>query len=268
VSIAVKMAKLAYIGGYGRSGSSLLEYLMTASPQVVGCGEVTNCLRKRRKSCTCRQAAEHCSVWSLFFASEQARDWTHVDLTLALLNHVSSSYELMVDSSKTAWWSIAVPFKLRQRLGKNFELIHLVRDPRAVCWSSIQSKQKHAMRSNHVLGCIWSTLGWWTANLSCECFGWLHPDQYVRVRYEDLARSPAEVLEKLFAKLLPGVAWDPEKIGSIDNRHQLHGNRMRKRPLSVQMVQEDVRWRKEMPFGYHRLVASLSWTLLGRYGYS
>jgi hypothetical protein len=34
------MTKLVYIGGFGRSGSTLLEVLMAANPEVVACGQV------------------------------------------------------------------------------------------------------------------------------------------------------------------------------------------------------------------------------------
>ncbi len=49
------MTKLVYIGGYGRSGSTLLEYLLTQQPTVVACGEVERHLRRfgKRKICTC-----------------------------------------------------------------------------------------------------------------------------------------------------------------------------------------------------------------------
>jgi hypothetical protein len=269
-SIATQLAKLAYIGGYGRSGSTLLEYLMTANPKVVACGEVASCLGKKQKlRCTCSQTVKQCSVWRFLYAlSSQASDWTHRDLTVALLEYVSSDYEIMIDSSKTAWGAMTTPFTLRQRLGKDFNLIHLVRDPRAVCWSSIQSKRKRAALSNRTLRCIWSALGWWLANLSCEYFRRLYPDQYVRVRYEDLARSPSEVLQTLLTRVLPGVAWNPKNIGRSDNRHQLHGNRMRRRQLSsFQAVREDVRWMNEMPLRYRRLVTALSWPLRRIYGY-
>ena len=41
------MTKLVYIGGYGHSGSTLLEYLLAASPETVACGEVASVLRDR-----------------------------------------------------------------------------------------------------------------------------------------------------------------------------------------------------------------------------
>ena len=43
------MAKLVYIGGYGQSGSTLFEYLMTANPDAVACGEIVNGWERARK---------------------------------------------------------------------------------------------------------------------------------------------------------------------------------------------------------------------------
>jgi hypothetical protein len=40
------MPQLVYIGGYGRSGSTLLETLMAASPDVIACGETVGVLGK------------------------------------------------------------------------------------------------------------------------------------------------------------------------------------------------------------------------------
>jgi len=61
-------AKLVYIGGYGRSGSTLLEYLLAAHPEVVACGEIERHLRvfARRRTCTCGEPARHCQVWGEF----------------------------------------------------------------------------------------------------------------------------------------------------------------------------------------------------------
>ena len=95
----------------------------------------------------------------------------------------------------------------------------------------------------------------------------MYPQAYIRVRYEDVARSPRESIEQLVQRLLPGHAWQLAEIGLQDNRHQLYGNRMRRRPVSFANVREDVRWTSQMPAAYRRLVEWLSWFLRGRYGY-
>jgi hypothetical protein len=98
------LAKLIYIGGYGRSGSTLLEYLLAAHPAVVACGEVERHLRSfgRKKVCTCGRRAKYCPVWGAFQHKKgRLKGFDHEQLVFALLEHVSGDYAAMVDSSKS-----------------------------------------------------------------------------------------------------------------------------------------------------------------------
>jgi hypothetical protein len=268
------MPTLVYIGGYGHSGSTLLECLMAASPKVVACGEVSSVLAKRYKKkrlCTCGRAAQDCSIWGRFSLpsrSDGRSSWTHRSLSLALFEQVSEAYSVMTDSSKTAWSSAKAPFALRRELGMNFQLVHVVRNPRGVCWSIIRKAERGSPPfSERILKCFISTAGWWIANLACEIFGWLYPDQYTLIRYEDLARSPHAALGHLFAKLSLDSGSELAEITAGGNRHQLFGNRMRHRPLSLSCVQEDTRWKVEMPAFYRLFVAFFSWPLRSKYKY-
>ena len=247
------MTKLVYIGGYGRSGSTLLEYLLTASAEVVACGEVAAVVRRgphTKRNCTCGRKAKQCPVWHFLDprASAAQNGWSHADLSLALIERFSNRYTLMIDSSKTSWDAAGAPFSLRHRLGRDFHFVHIVRDPRAVCWSAIRRGDRRASGlTNHLLRSAWTTLGWWAANLTCEAFRRLHPKQYLRIRYEDLARSPRDELHRLFERMSPGLEIDITEPGSSDNRHQLYGNRMRHQQVSLTDVAEDARWKAEMP---------------------
>ena len=109
------MTKLVYIGGYGHSGSTLLEYLLAASPKVVACGEVASVLRERGRKgkCTCGRQVTLCPVWGSLLASTEALDgMTHERLARALVAQDGGAHAVLVDSSKTAWRSAAVPFRL------------------------------------------------------------------------------------------------------------------------------------------------------------
>jgi hypothetical protein len=267
------VTKLIYIGGYGRSGSTLLEYLLTASPAVVACGEVGRHFERfgRIKSCTCGRAMQDCPLWGAFqHGSGVPAGWDHEKLTLAMLAHLSNDYAVMVDSSKTAWGSLFMPFRLRKRLGEDFLLVHLVRDPRAVCWSMIRTSQRHKdarLTSAPVARCLRTAAGWTIANVACEAFGWRHRKQYKRLHYEDLARSPQKVLQEILEKVSVQPPANLEQRGSFDNRHQLYGNSMRFKPLSLKDVREDAAWKTEMPKGVRRLATSLCWHLGAKYGY-
>jgi hypothetical protein len=267
------LAKLVYIGGFGRSGSTLLEYLLTSDPEVVACGEVARHLHKfrARRDCTCGRPAADCPVWGPFqIGRENAKGLDHQTLTLALLKQVSDAFPVMVDSSKTAWGSALVPLRLRRSLGCDFLLVHLVRDPRAVCWSTIRTaprRRKSAAPSTPAARCLHTIIGWTAANLACEIYGWLHPDSYLRVRYEDLTHAPLKVL----AQVLGAVGLQPpanfQVSETVDNRHQLYGNRMRFTAVSLVELREDTAWKGAMPRAYRVIASVLCWPLAARYGY-
>jgi hypothetical protein len=269
------VAKLIYIGGYGRSGSTLLEYLLTTHPSLVACGEVQRSFFrfevKKERLCTCGQTLPACPVWGPF-----RRRWDELkglpvdELTLVLLESVSADYEVMVDSSKTAWGSFSIPWRLSRRIGRDFLLVHLVRDPRGVCWSSIRTpwrSKKSRRPSPPIITALRAAVGWTAANLACEIFRWRHPDRYLRVRYDDLVRTPHEVIGTILHRM--GVTPPESRLlsESNGNRHQLHGNAMRFKSLSLSDVKKDVAWRTAMPKAYRFLVTILCWPLSLRYGY-
>lgn len=265
------LTKLVYIGGYGRSGTTLLEYLLTESPGVVACGEIARHLQRfgSRKTCTCGRALKDCPVWGTFdHRTGKLTKPEHETLALALLASLSG-YTAMVDSSKTAWGSLLVPFRLQKRLGRDFLLIHLVRHPTAVCWSTMRTPRRR--RDSRLLfipsiRCLRTAIGWTVANTASEIFGWLYPSNYIRLRYEDLTRSTQEVLGGIFNTL--SVQLPPAtKRERSDNRHQLYGNSVRFRPVSIQNVKEDVAWKTATPRIYRYLAMSISWPLGAKYGY-
>jgi hypothetical protein len=264
------VTKLVYIGGYGHSGSTLLEYLLAASPETVACGEVASVVRDRdrKAKCTCRRRINECPVWRpLFISPETLDNMTHEALSLALIEQDRDAHAILIDSTKTAWRSTAVPFRLARKLGADFTLLHLVRDPRAVAWSGVKKAGRRGARPLLALRSASAAAGWWIANLACELFGWKYPDRYMRLRYEDLARSPGQEMRGLFAKLVAGSNWTAEGLGTNDNRHQLYGNRMRGAALSLGEVREDAAWERDMPRIYGLLVSALTAPVRRRYGY-
>jgi len=82
-----------------------------------------------------------------------------------------------------------------------------------------------------------------------------------------LAKNPHAVVDSLFSKMLPSARWDFESIGTRNNRHQLYGNGMRRRPLQIESIKVDDEWRTEMPGQLQKLVDFLSWPLRKRYDY-
>lgn len=99
----LSMTRLVYIGGYGRSGSTLLEYLLTANPAIAACGEVASVLKKRprkKKKCTCGRLIGQCPVWGFLDLSSSHAAWGHAKLTLALVENSAHRYAAMVELFK------------------------------------------------------------------------------------------------------------------------------------------------------------------------
>jgi hypothetical protein len=211
---------------------------------------------------------QDCPIWGSFqHDSGRLKGWSHERLTLALLDHVTKDYAVMIDSSKTAWTSLLTPFRLRRALGENFLLVHLVRDPRGVAWSMMRWKPK--LRRQYLpAGArgVRAGIGWFAANLACEAFGRRHPENYLTLRYEDLSRDPRPAINEIERRLgLPPVKL--ERAQEIDNRHQLYGNAMRFRELKPAELKEDIAWKTAMPAFWRSLVGWITWPLRGRYRY-
>ena len=94
------MTRLVYIGGYGHSGSTLLEYLLAASPKVVACGEVASVLRERGRKgkCTCGREVRLCPLWGPLLASTETLDgMTHERLARALVAQDGGAHAVLVE---------------------------------------------------------------------------------------------------------------------------------------------------------------------------
>ena len=272
----IPQATVIYIGGYGHSGSTLLESLLTASPDVIGCGEVVGALYNLlpARKCSCGRTAEDCPIWGTVAGSAfmeiraDADRWTHVSLDAALQGRGANLYKAMIDSSKTAWRHVRAPFQLRRRFGANFVLMHMVRNPKGAAWSVMQRSVRMRNSRSQALLCISAAAGWLIANIACETFRLRYPLQYQRLRYEDLVEAPRDAIKQLLEQVLPGGDLALQEVGAFDNRHQLHGNRMRLETLSFADVRMDDGWKDAMPHHYQRLTGLLTKPLARLYDYA
>lgn len=128
---------------------------------------------------------------------------------------------------------------------------------------------KSLRQSGSTAICLRAVVGWIVANLACEIFALRHPENYLRVRYEDLVHSPHVTITKIYEwiSLAPYGPLDILLRAGVDNRHQLYGNAMRFRAFSPSELKEDIAWRREMSGLYRTLVAALCWPFGRRYGY-
>ncbi|HEU5316353.1 MAG TPA: sulfotransferase [Chloroflexota bacterium] len=178
---------------------------------------------------------------------------------------------VVVDSSKRALYASllgGIP-------GIELSVIHLVRDSRAVTYSLRKRKVRveaadgspiyMGREGNSAAGCAWQ---WTRAHALCEALG-RGGARYMRLRYEDLARSPGAALERIGVFLgepLRGISLVGGDEVVLSRNHAPSGNPMRFTTGNVQIAADEA-WRRSMPAADRRVVTALTWPLLRHYGY-
>ena len=167
--------ELVYIAGYGRSGSTLLEKILDAHPDMFGVGELSYLPEEvldPQSRCSCGATPGECIFWQPILASVLAQTGeTWQDLYLlqrqaeasgiykgrgvyakpenwqeryarylkVLYGNIARALPvarpIIVDSSKTSYTSIHKPGNLITMELAPIKIIHLVRDLRGVIWS-------------------------------------------------------------------------------------------------------------------------------------
>ncbi|MEV0614925.1 sulfotransferase [Nonomuraea sp. NPDC050404] len=287
-------AQVIYLGGLGRSGTTLLERLLGELPGVVALGEVVHLWDRgvlAEELCGCGSAFPRCPFWravgdrafggwSRPLAERMLALRGRVDRTrrIARIDHPdlaeyvaayrrlydATGAPVVIDSSKHA--SLACCLVAG---GLDLRIVHVVRDPRAVAhsWGRTVPRPENGRPMTR-----WSparaAAHWSAQNAALE----LLPGRgarVTRIRYEDLLAAPADALRNLVVRLgLP----EPE-LPFLDGRtvwlgpsHTASGNPMRFHVGRVELRRDDA-WRSRLPDGDRRVVNALTWPLMARYGY-
>lgn len=263
------MTEVLYIGGYGRSGSTLLGRLLVAENGVLNLGEVAQApghLDSKRMRCTCGALFRDCAVWGHIDSEKmQAHKRPMPTGPHRAILRVAAGLDgvrYLVDGSKTAWGLVFRPIQLKAEPHFGITLIHLVRDPRGVAWSVLRERRRRGqepgpLRQSGIV--LRAVVGWCVANLGCSFFCILYPKQYHRIRYEDLDRKglpyPVETLVgRRESSVKRNWSWD----------HALSGNRIRHH--DQQDIRIDLAWRDHMPAPLRWLVVVPSSPLMLLYG--
>lgn len=295
--------RVAFIGGIGRSGSTLLELLLASRGDMCAVGETVHLWQRGvldNERCACGEPFSRCPFWSavgdhafggwttahaLAVLDEQAA----VDRTRYVPTSIASSrgsprriaveaygsayraiYRaaleqsgalLVLDSSK----HVSLAAALSMTSGIDLRIVHIVRDPRAVAYSwtrrverpESSQGERMATASPARIAARW--------NLQNGLFSLVARRAPVyRVRYEDLASSPAAVVRSIREYL-----GAPEAIGDDFPRepqviHSVAGNPIRfsRGPLNIK---PDTSWRCGLRTRDRLLVEGITFPLARRY---
>jgi hypothetical protein len=280
--------RVVYLGGLGRSGSTLLERLLAELPGVVALGEVVHLWERgvlAGERCGCGVAFPACAFWrqvgerafggwSRRLAERVLTLRRRVDRTRRVgriahpdLAEYARAYRMVysaagapvvIDSSKHASLACCLV-----AAGVDVRVVQVVRDPRAVVrsWGRVVTRPEDG-RPMTRWGPVRTAVHWTAQNAALELLA-RRGARVIRIRYEDLVAGPEPVLAGLAQEL--GLAAEfPFLDGQtvwLGPSHTVSGNPMRFHVGRVEL-RRDPSW---APGG--RMVNALTWPLRVRYGY-
>ncbi len=297
--------RLVYIVGASRSGSTILDALLGAHPQIFASGELYLLLvpdHGTPRVCSCGEPLPACPVWGPILAEWGARiapgtlgQYRRVQDLLERFRHLrrlvaharrpspefgrysqwtrellsaietASGRTIHADSSKHP----ARALSLILAGGIDVSLIHLTRDPRGVVWSKQKFYRPFRGGAEGSAGVLTTTLDWILVTLTTEWLRRRHPQvPYLHLRYEDLATDPRAALRTIggFLSLdFSGVADQAGGGEPIGFGHIMAGNRARH--SGGRPIRVDLDWQVSAPGTLVKWVWALTGWLARRYGY-
>jgi hypothetical protein len=297
------MAKVLYIAGWGRSGTTIVDNVLNSYGSVFSTGELFYLWQRgmlHRRKCGCGLLFKRCALWQEILRAAfgdrlpdpervialQQRT-VRVRHTLSLVNRpLSADAEeyvaiyaqlyraitevtgaaLIVDSSKVPSGAAL----LTRVPGVTPYLLHMVRDPRAVTHSWMgAAPAPEKKRTIRKLRPTTSTAHWLIRNALTEWLTRAYPGRHVRLRYEDFAHEPRPTIERILA--LTGVGADggpflEDDTVLLEPNHSIAGNPARFRNGEIALRPDD-RWRDQQNLGPRLTSTALAMPLLHHYGY-
>ncbi len=293
-----------YVGGTGRSGSTVLANLLGEADNAVSVGEVRFLWERgvlEDRLCGCGEHFSQCPFWQEVLTAayptgapsaaaviHRLRNRTRMrqlpgllastrgvdDLAAVLaplyraIAEVAGA-DIVVDSSKLPTYAAllqAVP-------ELDVRMLHLVRDPRAAAFSWRRVKElpdKGARTTMERRGIVKSASLWSVWNGALEYIWRDRPDAYYRMSYENFVDDPASELRAAMAAFaLAGQPWSAltsPRSARVSTHHTVAGNPARLRQGTVQLQLDD-EWLASMPRRDQVAVETVAAPLLHRYGY-
>lgn len=258
---------IIYIAGSSHSGSTILDLLLGSHSSVESLGEakkipeiLSRMARGEKPICTCRQELVCCPLWSGLLTDQLANidrdDEANALLCRRALRQGGKS--VILDSSKTL--GRAMLFARSERFDAIF--VHLVRDSRAVVFSSQRKKDRNPVGR---YGLIETAREWRKLNSRIgRRLRSRSQSRVLLVRYEDLTADPGRTLSRILQAA--GLAWEPAMLRFREHpHHNIEGNRMRMDTNTE--IKRDEEYLRALDPAKWALATLLTWRGLREFGY-
>jgi hypothetical protein len=227
--------KIVYIAGYSRSGSTILDIILSSHPKIFGTGELGYLFDdwlEGTRTCTCEQVFDHCLFWKnlampegiklkeaqqiirqvetrknlKFLINEKLSKPVIAKYKLiqtALYNYIfeTSGKAIIIDSSKSARDMAGRFYALHKHTNFDVYVIHLVKNGLRIVESYVNKGRNWAIEGyvkNDRFPAARSALGWLLANKIAYRLGKKLPEtKYLQIRYEDLTDDPREIFNQI-----------------------------------------------------------------------
>jgi hypothetical protein len=304
ISVDRDNVTVLYVMGSGRSGSTVFNIAMDNHPQIGAYGELSqlaSCGWMEGWLDSTGESIESVPIWKEVRKLWESRSPVGVEEYVALQGnyerfrrlrrlarrHKDPSFSVYSESSYQLFRSIrdvsgkeivldASKNPIRGHAlslvdGLDVRMIHLVRDPRGVCWS--QRKQfakdvaKGLTKEFHGIPVRKTALSWVITNLQAS---WVRRQKAssLGVRYELFATRPIETLAEIGQQLKLDLSPLQTKIQmgqDLEVGHVVAGNRVRmSKSVSLRLDEE---WKSKLTTSEKRLVWLMSGWLSKQYGY-
>ena len=288
--------KVLYIAGFERSGSTILNRVLGQIDGFIAWGELRDIWQHgitENRYCSCKALFADCPAWQKIFneafngidqidreeisrlqkATRSAvlphhfgllKDELFKERTSPYLNKLEKLYhaiqtttdsKVIVDSTKASWYG----YVLSLLPSIDLYIVHIVRDPRGVCYSLEQRKRQGEPE------CQWynplhASLSWNLKNYGVETLLNYPQERYLRINYESFMQTPQKIIKQILnlidveAVELPFTERSTVKM-SID--HIVTGSPSSRSELGTVELKLDERWKKQMKF-IDRSIVNLS----------
>lgn len=271
-----KKIKIVYIAGFGRSGSTLLDLIISTSGRVFSIGEVYNFndIMERDAPCACGESVSECRCWGPLHAQKKAikiSNRASVFNYLKVLNHLYNP----LSRSKNLWEKSDDNYRMIRSIAGRFSsadaennfildsskdvtrlielvederfdvyCVHIVRDGRGTA-NSYASKRGQTSQNFYL-----ALLKWLAANLLVGKFIKKEKIKSIRLSFECFCKNPENYIKELNNFL--GIVIPDNYAEVIKNMdyHNIGGNRMSKKQRRKEFsgIYYDEKWKEEQGF--------------------